>query len=95
MLFAAFCTDKNDHLSVRMENRPAHLDFLGTKGDAIKYAGPTLADDGETPNGSLIIFEDDTLDAARNWIAGDPYAKAGLFADVVIRPWKKALGAGL
>ncbi len=95
MLFAAFCTDKADHLSVRMENRPAHLDFLGAKGDAIKYAGPTLADDGESPNGSLIIFEEATLEAARSWIANDPYAKAGLFSDVTVRPWKKALGAGL
>ncbi|MBE7636242.1 YciI family protein [Sneathiella sp. P13V-1] len=94
MLFAAFCTDKDDHLNVRMDNRPAHLDFLGAKGDEIVYAGPTLKDDGETPGGSLIIFEAEDLASARDWIAGDPYAKAGLFSDVQVRPWKKVLGAG-
>jgi uncharacterized protein len=38
-------------------------------------------------NGSLIVIEAVSLDAAREIAAGDPYAKAGLFASVEIRPW--------
>lgn len=38
-------------------------------------------------NGSLVVIEAASLDAARKIAAGDPFAKAGLFANVDIRPW--------
>ena len=38
-------------------------------------------------NGSLIVVEAASLDAARTIAAGDPFAKAGIFASVEIRPW--------
>ncbi|MEH6475091.1 MAG: YciI family protein [Sneathiella sp.] len=95
MLFIAYCVDKADHLQVRMDTRPAHVDFLKSKGDALKLAGPTTAENGETPNGSMLIFEDASLEAAQKWVAQDPYAAAGLFASVDVKPWKHALGAGL
>ena len=34
--------------------------------------------------GSLIILDVADLDEARDWAAGDPYARAGLFASVEI-----------
>lgn len=95
MLFIAHCTDKAGHLQVRLDTRPDHLAFLAAKGDALKLAGPTLADDGETPSGSLLIFEDADLTAARAWVASDPYGAAGLFDSVIVKPWKHALGGGL
>lgn len=95
MLFTAYCVDKQDHLPVRMETRSAHLDFLKAKGTELKVAGPTTAADGETPNGSLLIFEANTLIDAKNWVAMDPYADAGLFESVDVKPWKHAIGAGL
>ncbi|WP_415234911.1 YciI family protein [Sneathiella sp.] len=95
MLFIAHCVDKEGHLNVRMDTRPDHLAFLNGKGDALKVAGPTLAEDGETPNGSLIIFEEASLEAAKAWIAQDPYAAAGLFSRVEVQPWKHALGGGI
>lgn len=95
MLFIAYCVDKQDHLPVRMNTRPAHLDFLKAKGDELKVAGPTLAEDGETPNGSLLIFEANTLNDAKSWVSSDPYADAGLFERVDVKPWKRAIGSGL
>ncbi|GLQ05038.1 YciI family protein [Sneathiella chinensis] len=95
MLFVAYCVDKENHLEVRMETRPDHLEFMKIKGDAVKLGGPALADDGETPIGSMIIFEDTDLAAARAWIAEDPYAKAGLFQSVTVTPWKHVVGEGL
>jgi hypothetical protein len=38
--------------------------------------------------GSLIIIEAPDLAAAQNWQANDPYARAGLFERVELRPWK-------
>jgi len=95
MLFVAYCVDKENSVDLRMGTRPAHVDFLKTKGTALKIAGPTTADDGETPNGSMIIFEDASIDAARAWIATDPYGDAGLFASVTVKPWKHAIGDGV
>ena len=42
--------------------------------------------------GSLVILEVEDLAAAEAWAAGDPYANAGLFSSVEIRPWKKVIG---
>lgn len=88
MLFALVCKDKQDHLQVRMDNRPAHLDYLrklNAEG-TLKFAGPFLDDEGK-PNGSLVVIEADSKDAAARIGAEDPYAKAGLFESVKLRPW--------
>ncbi|MEC9369618.1 MAG: YciI family protein [Pseudomonadota bacterium] len=88
MLYVLICTDKPGSLAVRQENRPAHLDFLNSLGPALKAGGPFTADDGEKPNGSLVVIEAASLADARAIAAKDPYAKAGLFQSVDIRPWK-------
>lgn len=92
MLYAIFCTDKPDHLSMRMDNRPAHVEHLKAQGDKLIFAGPTLADDHETMNGSLIVLDVQDKAEAEAFCAADPYAQAGLFESVVVRPWKKVLG---
>jgi uncharacterized protein YciI len=85
MLFALICTDKPNSLDLRMANRPSHLAYLETI--TVKGAGPFL-DDAGNPNGSLVIIEATDLADAKAIAAADPYAKAGLFASVDIRPWK-------
>ena len=47
-------------------------------------AGPFLNDEGK-PMGSLVIVEAETKEAAAALGAGDPYAKAGLFAAVEVK----------
>jgi uncharacterized protein len=37
--------------------------------------------------GSLVVIEAASLEAAREIAAADPFAKAGLFETVAIRPW--------
>ena len=89
MHFAIVNHDKPDSLKVRMATREAHLDYLRGAGDKLLMAGPTLTDDGETPIGSLLIVEAETLDAAKAFAAGDPYAQAGLFQSSTVMPWRK------
>lgn len=88
MYFALLCTDKPGHLQVRMDNRPAHVEFLNGLNAAGKlaFAGPFLDAEGK-PNGSLVVIEADNHAAAQALAAHDPYAKAGLFERVDIRPW--------
>ena len=55
--------------------------------DTLLLAGPFTETDGQTMNGSLIVVEAASLQAAKAIAAGDPFAKIGLFASVEIRPW--------
>lgn len=90
MRVALICIDKPNHLHVRQENRPAHLEHINSSG-IVEMAGPFVTEAGEMA-GSLVILNVDTLDQARDWAANDPYAKAGLFQSVDIREWKKVIG---
>jgi uncharacterized protein len=87
MLYAVICTDKPDSLAMRKAKRPEHVEYLNSLGDALVLAGPFTEADGETMNGSLIVIEAASLQAAKSIAAGDPFAKVGLFASVEIRPW--------
>jgi len=91
MLFAVICNDKPDCVDLRATNREAHLAFLAGLGDSVKLGGPLMDSAASFMNGSLLIIEADSLDAAKTMMAGDPYAKAGLFESVEIRPWKWAV----
>jgi uncharacterized protein YciI len=88
MLFALICKDKPDHLQVRLDNRPAHLDFLKKLNEAgtLKFAGPFLDDDGKS-TGTLAVIEAADRNEAAKIGADDPYAKAGLFESVRISAW--------
>ena len=88
MRFVVICKDKPGHLQLRIDTRPAHVAHLETlnASGVLGLAGPFLDADGK-PNGSMGVVEADDLDAARALLAGDPYAKAGLFASFDVRPW--------
>lgn len=90
MRFALMTKDKPGALQTRMDNRAAHLDYVAKTG-VVELAGPFLDGDGQMC-GSLIILEVPDMAAAEAWAANDPYAKAGLFAEVTLRAWKKVVG---
>ena len=83
MYFSIYAKDKADHLSLRMETRPVHLEYLKEHADKI------MTDDGESPIGSLLVMEFDNIEQAREWAAGDPYAKAGLFESTDVHAWRE------
>jgi uncharacterized protein YciI len=92
MLFAITAFDRPGALELRLQVRPAHLDYLNGKTAQIQVAGPLL-DDEDQPIGSLLIVEADDRAAAEAFAAGDPYRREGVFERVEIRPWRAALGA--
>lgn len=91
MLYAIICIDKPGALQIRLDNREAHLAHIDGSNGAIVQAGPFL-DAQDKMCGSLLIFEADDVAAAEAWAAEDPYAKAGLFESVAVRPWKRVVG---
>ena len=90
MLYALLCTDKPNSADLRASVRPEHLAYLASLGDAMKFAGPFLNDDGG-PIGSLVMIEAADRATAQAMAANDPYNKAGLFASVEIKAWRCAL----
>ncbi|PTQ69663.1 YciI family protein [Celeribacter persicus] len=90
MKYAVICTDKPGGLQIRLDTRPDHVEYLKSCG-VVERAGPFLDAEGNM-SGSLVIIEVDDLEAAKDWAANDPYAKAGLFADVRIEAWKQVIG---
>jgi uncharacterized protein len=95
MLFIATCVDKPQSLETRLANRPAHLAYLTGLGAKVKVGGAILDDRLQSPVGSMLIFEGESEADIRAILAEDPYAIAGLFESVTVRPWRQAVGQTL
>lgn len=98
MLYAIIGTDVEDSLPRRREARAAHLERLETlkREGRLVLAGPhpalDSADAGEAGfTGSLIVAEFESLAAAKAWAEADPYLAAGVYANVVVKPFVKVL----
>ncbi|MBQ4877702.1 YciI family protein [Pseudoalteromonas luteoviolacea] len=98
MLYMIYSTDVENSLEKRMNARPAHLARLNAlkEEDRLFVAGPLPAIDDENPGeagftGSLVIAEFASLEDAKAWAAADPYIEAGVYADSVVKPYKKVL----
>lgn len=90
-LFVLTCIDKPNALEVRLGVRDAHLAYVRGSG-LVKIGGPFLDEQGGMA-GSMLIIEVADLAAARAFSAADPYAQAGLFESVDVRPFKLTLGS--
>lgn len=91
-LFLILCTDKPDARALRAATRPDHLAYLEEGGVQVKLGGPWLDEGDGGPLGSMLVVEAADIAAARAFAAADPYARAGLFASVEVRPWRLVVG---
>lgn len=98
MLYAIIATDVANSLDARLAARPAHLERLQQmKAEGrIVLAGPHPAIDSNDPgaagfSGSLIVAEFDSLAAAKAWADADPYIAAGVYENVIVKPFKQVL----
>ncbi|MEP5766338.1 MAG: YciI family protein [Halieaceae bacterium] len=98
MYYAIISEDVTDSLPLRQQARPDHLarmEILIAEGRLLA-AGPHPALDTEDPGpagftGSLIIAEFESLQAAQAWADAGPYVAAGVYANVVVKPYKIVL----
>lgn len=98
MLYAIISEDVTDSLSRRLEARPAHLERLNElqQQGRLILAGPHPAIDSNDPGdsgftGSLVVAEFSDLQQAQAWADADPYIAAGVYANVIVKPFKKVL----
>ena len=98
MFYAIISQDKADSLEKRLSVRPAHLERLNQLKDEgrLLIAGPHPAIDSEDPGpagftGSLVVAEFESLQAAEQWAAEDPYIEADVYESVTVKPFKKVL----
>ncbi len=98
MLYAIFSEDVDNSLPLRAKARTAHLERLQQLKNSGKLvlAGPFPAIDSNTPDeagftGSLIVAEFPSLEEARAWADADPYIEAGVYQQVIVKPFKKVL----
>jgi len=98
MYYAIISTDVENSLEKRTSARPDHiarLEDLKNQGRLL-IAGPHPALDTEDPGeagftGSLVVAEFNSLADAQAWADADPYIAAGVYAQVIVKPFKKVL----
>lgn len=98
MWFVIQARDVPGTLERRIAHRPAHRDRLLALREAgrLFVAGPMPAIESEDPGpagfvGSLIIAEFASLADAQAWAQADPYVAEGVYAQVDVNPFIKAL----
>lgn len=95
MFFVIHATDRQDGLERRAKHYRAHrlhLDQSDQYGVSVLMAGPLVADDGETPVGSLFVLEAKDRAAVDDFTRSDPYSMHGVWERVDIHYFNKKRG---
>lgn len=80
MIHTFFLLDKPGRSELRQRMRPEHKAYLAAVADRIAFAGPLVADDGQTMIGSLLAIDFESREAAQAWLADEPFTRAGVYA---------------
>lgn len=98
MWYAIISEDVENSIELRKSARPAHLERVNAlvNEGRLLIAGPHPAVDGIDPGsagftGSLIVADFWSLAEAEAWAEEDPYTRAGVYAKVTVKPFKKVL----
>ena len=96
MYYIIFAQDKSNTLQQRLAVREQHLArLLNLQAEnRLLVAGPNPAIDDENPGeagftGSTVIAQLDSLEQAKQWAEQDPYVNAGVYGEVIVKPFKR------
>ncbi len=96
MWYVIFSQDVENSLEKRLSVREKHLARLQELQDQgrLLTAGPMPAIDSDNPGeagftGSTVIAKFDSLEDAKTWADVDPYIEAGVYQNVIVKPFKK------
>jgi Uncharacterized protein conserved in bacteria len=92
MEFLCYHRDRPASVALRLELVEEHWSYMDQFAKEMIARGPTLADDGDTPTGSVHIVDLPDPAAARAFAFDEPNYQAGVYRDVLLRRWRNALG---
>ncbi|MFC9128520.1 YciI family protein [Streptomyces sp. NPDC057099] len=92
MEFFCYHRDRVGSPQLREELGEAHWAYMDQYEAELIARGPTFADDGETPTGSVHIVALPDPAAARAFAFDEPNYQAGAYRDVLLRRWRNLLG---
>ena len=92
MDFFCYHRDRRGSAVLRNELLEQHWSYMDRYAAAMIARGPTLADDGDTPTGSVHIVDLPDAAAARAFAFDEPNYQAGVYRDVLLRRWRNTLG---
>jgi uncharacterized protein YciI len=92
MEFFCYHRDRPGSAALRDELLEAHWSYMDRYAAQMIARGPTFADDGETPTGSVHIVDLPDPAAARAFAFDEPNYQAGVYRDVLLRRWRNTLG---
>jgi uncharacterized protein YciI len=90
--FLCYHRDRPGSVALRDELLEAHWSYMDRYAAQMIARGPTLADDGDTPTGSVHIVDLPDPAAARAFAFDEPNYQAGVYRDVLLRRWRNTLG---
>lgn len=96
MYYVIFAQDIPNTLEKRLAVREKHLERLKQLQAEYRLltAGPNPVIDDENPGeagftGSTVIAKFNSLEEAKQWASQDPYVEAGVYGEVIVKPFKK------
>lgn len=92
MEFFCYQRDRPGSVGLRDELLERHWSYMDRYATQMIARGPTFADDGETPTGSVHIVDLPDPAAARAFAFDEPNYQAGVYRDVLLRRWRNTLG---
>ena len=83
-LYAVIGFDHPPHnMALRERVRPAHRAFVLENDQLIRFATAMLDGEGNQ-KGSIYFFEADNAETVKEWLAIEPFCKAGVYKDIHI-----------
>jgi uncharacterized protein YciI len=92
MEFFCYHRDRPGSLPLRDQLLEDHWSYMDGYAKEMIARGPTFADDGDTPTGSVHIVDLPDPAAARAFAFDEPNYQAGAYRDVLLRRWRNTLG---
>lgn len=95
MEFLIICEHTPHSQDIRRSVAPAHREHLKLLQEKYHYldSGSFYQDEAyyekDSPQGTMILAEFDSLQDAKAWATADPYATAGVYARVSVYPYKE------
>ena len=90
MLLTILCTFRPGAYENAKQLRLEHYAFLREMKQTIVEGGPLFGPDG-SPTGMLMVVESESIEAAGDFIASEPYNANGFFESVAIRCWSHVI----